>query len=127
MINCYLDNFKKTHLHFQPLHGDAPDPGMLVERANIAAYWPDGRNNGTGPQMRHLGYRNAQKKLILPTKANLLDWLPGDIVHNDKLYLPHDMPLGKYQLEIAIVSSVSFVFKQKQRLPETGNLCNNCL
>jgi hypothetical protein len=57
LINTYLDNFKSTHLIFQPLNGDAPDPGVLVNNTNIAAYWPDGRNNGTGPHMRHLGWR----------------------------------------------------------------------
>ena len=57
LINAYLDNFKKTHLIFQPLNGDAPDPGVLVKGLPIAAYWPDGRDNGTGPQMRHLGWR----------------------------------------------------------------------
>jgi hypothetical protein len=57
LINCYLDNFKKTHLTFQPLNGDAPDPGKLVDGLPIAASWPGGRINGTGPQMRFLGYR----------------------------------------------------------------------
>ena len=57
LINAYLDNFKKTHLIFQPLNGDAPDPGVLVKGLPIAAYWPDGRNNGSGQQMRHLGWR----------------------------------------------------------------------
>ncbi len=57
LINAYLDNFKKTWLIFQPLNGDAPDPGILVRGTNIAAYWPDGRNNGTGPNMRNLGWR----------------------------------------------------------------------
>ncbi len=57
LINCYLDNFKKTPLTFQPVNGDAPDPGILVKGTPIAASWPDGRNNGTGPQIRYLGYR----------------------------------------------------------------------
>lgn len=57
LINAYLDNFKKTVLTFQPLNGDAPDPGVLVKGTNIAAFWPDGSNNGTGKQMRNLGYR----------------------------------------------------------------------
>ncbi len=57
LINAYLDSFKKTHLIFQPLNGDAPYPEMLVRGTNIAAYWPDGTNNGVGPRMRHLGWR----------------------------------------------------------------------
>ena len=255
LINAYLDNFQKTPLHYQPLNGDAPDPGVLVKGTNIAAYWPDGSNNGEGPQMRHVGYRldclgdvrigrpnerdfchmrdyypkdiilsgmseawkkapismeicgtflswkerrqfdeetvewvfnealkwhissfnaksspvpeewmplvnkwlnkmgyrfvvrkfeypsvvhrqaplrietrwenigvapvyreyifavrlrNAQKTIVLPTSAKLTQWLPGDILHNENLYVPFDAPLGKYQLEVAIVSPVSF-------------------
>jgi hypothetical protein len=255
-INAYLDNFKKTQLHFQPLNGDAPDPGVLVKGTNIDAHWPDGRNNGEGPQMRYIGYRldclgdvttptrtdrthwshmtdvyhkdiilsgmseawkkahvtmeicwtflhwlqvfkfdeevvewifneglkwhlssfnaksspvpevwsplvdkwlnkmgyrfvvrrveypsfvarqaplplqtrwenigvapiykeylfavrlrNEQKTIILPTSAKLTEWLPGDILHHENLFIPHDAPLGKYRMEVAIVSPVSF-------------------
>ena len=57
LINVYLDNFKKTHLIFQPLNGDSKHPEMMVRGTNVAAYWPDGTNNGVGPQMRHLGWR----------------------------------------------------------------------
>jgi hypothetical protein len=57
LIRSYLDNFKKTPLIFQPLNGDAPDPGVLVESLPIAARWPDGRDNGQGPEMRHVGWR----------------------------------------------------------------------
>ena len=57
LVRCYLDHFKKTPLIFQPLNGDAPDPGVLVEGLPIAASWPDGRHNGQGPQMRNVGWR----------------------------------------------------------------------
>lgn len=254
LINSYLNHFKKTQLIFQPLNGDAPDPGMLVKGTPVAAYWPDGRNNGSGPPMRHLGYRmdclgdmttelwpaqklshmldiypreiirsgmsdawkkapvateicwtfkhwleklkydektveyifsqalkwhvssfnakssevpevwrplvdkwlnkmgyrfvlrtfeypsfvkpdgklnvsfllenigvapiytneklavrlkNANRTLLILTDANLRNWLPGDIVHDDSLSLPRDLPAGVYHLEIAIVSPLS--------------------
>ena len=259
LINSYLDNFKKTPLHFQPLNGDAPDPGTLVNGTNIAASWSDGRNNGAGPQMRYVGYRldclgdvstptrtdragrdawshmtdayhkdiilsgmtdawkkapvtmeicwtflhwlqvfkydeqvvewifneglkwhlssfnaksspvpeewsplvdkwlnkmgyrfvvrrveypsyvtrqaplplltrwenigvapiykeylfavrlhNDQHTIVLPTSAKLTEWLPGDILHHENLYIPHDAPLGTYKMEVAIVSPASF-------------------
>jgi hypothetical protein len=57
LIRVFLDNFKKTLLIFQPLNGDAPDPGILVDGLPISASWPDGTNNGTGPAMRDLGWR----------------------------------------------------------------------
>jgi len=253
LINVYLDNFKKTFLSFQPLNGDAPDAGILVKGTKIAANWPDGSNNGTGPQMRNLGWRmdclgdmgfwpawhwnhmtdvypldivksgmseawkkapvtmeicgtflrwlekekynkdtveyifgqalkwhissfnaksssvpevysplvnewlnkmgyrfvlrrftypsavkiqgqlpltswwenkgvapiyrdykfavrlrNQARTVILSTSAYLPNWLPGDIVHDEILYLPHDMPTGSYKIEVAIVSPASY-------------------
>lgn len=57
LVRAYLDNFKKTPLIFQPLNGDAPDPAVDVEGLPIAASWPGGRNNGQGPNMRHVGWR----------------------------------------------------------------------
>jgi hypothetical protein len=57
LVECYLDHFKKTPLIFQPLNGDAPDPGVLVKGLPIAANWPDGRENGQGSGMRHVGWR----------------------------------------------------------------------
>lgn len=255
LVYAYLDHFKKTHLIFQPLNGDAPDPGVLVRGLPIAAYWPDGRNNGVGLEMRHLGWRidclgdlgfglwpgganhmtdiypediirsgmseawkkapiameicgtfsswkekhkydekdvryiieqglkwhmstfnakssplpeewkplvddwlkkmgyrfvlrkltfpdrvkphgsiafstwwenkgvapiykdykfafrlrNAEATQVMVTDANLLTWLPGDIVYDDKVFLPLDIPEGKYELEIAIVSPSTFI------------------
>ncbi len=258
LIYAYLDHFKKTHLIFQPLNGDAPDPGLLVRGLPIAAFWPDGRNNGTGPGMRHLGWRldclgdmdfwpewgwnhmtdvypqdivrsgmseawkkapvtleicgtflrwierqkytednvkyifdqalkwhvssfnakssavpekyqplvdewlkkmgyryvlrkftfpaivqphgslafttwwenkgvapvyrdyrfalrliNQEKTEVLVTDANLLTWLPGDIVYDDKVFLPHDMPEGTYELELAIIAPATYEPKVK--------------
>lgn len=258
LINSYLDNFKKTYLTFQPLNGDAPDAGVLVKNTNISAYWPDGSNNGTGPQMRHLGWRldclgdmgfwpdwgmnhmtdiyprdilksgmseawkkapitmeicgtflrwlekekynqetveyifdqalkwhissfnakssavpeiwsplvdewlnkmgyrfvlrrftypaivkaqgrlpitswwenkgvaplyknyrlairlkNEKTSVIMSTCAYLPDWLPGDIVYDEVLYVPYDMPAGTYQLELAIVSPVTYETRVK--------------
>ncbi len=269
LINAYIDNFKKTTLIFQPLNGDAPDPGVLVKGTDIAAYWPDGRNNGTGipaywldgskngvgKQMRNLGWRldclgdmrpggwnhmtdvypqdiiksgmseawkkapvtleicgtfsswlqkgkysrdtvkyifeqglnwhmssfnakssevpkewkslvdewlkkmgyrfvlrkftypssvkvhgqlpitswwqnkgvapiyrdykfsvrlkNNKKTIVLNTDAHIRNWLPGDIVYDQNLYIPHNTPPGVYQIEIAIVSPDSFEPKVK--------------
>jgi len=263
LIYAYLDHFKKTHLIFQPLNGDAPDPGILVRGVPIAAFWPDGRNNGTGPNMRHLGWRldclgdmdfwpewgwnhmtdvypqdivrsgmgeawkkapatleicgtfrrwmerqkytednvkyifdqalkwhissfnaksspvpekwqplvdewlkkmgyryvlrkftypesvqphgsiafttwwenkgvapvyknyrfalrlkNQEKAQVLVTDANLLTWLPGDIVYDGKVFLPHDFPEGTYELELAIIAPATHEPKVKLAISE---------
>ena len=57
--------------------------------------------------------RNAQKTILLPTDANIRKWMPGDIVCDETLFIPYDAPLGKYQLEIAIVAPVSYESRVK--------------
>jgi hypothetical protein len=57
LLNAYLEGFGRTSLLFQPLNGDAPDPAFLLEGLPIAATWPDGTDNGSGPGLRHLGWR----------------------------------------------------------------------
>ncbi|OGG06387.1 MAG: hypothetical protein A3F83_12485 [Candidatus Glassbacteria bacterium RIFCSPLOWO2_12_FULL_58_11] len=57
LLRSYLDSFKKTDLIFQPLNGDAPDPGVLVEGLPIATSFADGRADYSGPDIRYLGWR----------------------------------------------------------------------
>jgi len=52
--------------------------------------------------------RNAQKTMVLPLSADIREWLPGNIVCDENLYIPFDAPTGKYKLEVGIVSPVSF-------------------
>ena len=65
--------------------------------------------------------KNSQRTLILPTNASLQTWLPGDIVHDETLFVPLDIPVGKYQIEIAIVSPVSFEPRIKLAISEVNN------
>jgi hypothetical protein len=57
LLDAYLQGFRRTRLLLQPMNGDAPDPAFLVEGLPIAASWPEGRTNGEGPGIRHLGWR----------------------------------------------------------------------
>lgn len=56
LIDTYLDAFSNTHLLYQPLNGDAPDPGEITRGTRIAASWPDGTRN-EHPRLRHVGIR----------------------------------------------------------------------
>jgi len=86
LLAAYLEGFKKTQLIFQPLNGDAPDPGVLVKGVPIAASWPDGSDNGSGPEMRHVGWRIDclgdmgfwQERI--PNWSHMLDVYPQDII-----------------------------------------------
>jgi hypothetical protein len=86
LINCYLDNFKKTHMLFQPINGDAPDPAVDVKGTRIFASWPDGKTNDTGNDIRYLGYRidclGDMTTELWPEKkwCHMTDIYPKDIV-----------------------------------------------
>jgi hypothetical protein len=43
---------------------------------------------------------------ILPTEANTREWLPGDIVYEDAVFLPPDLKPGVYDLEIGILDPI---------------------
>ena len=48
---------------------------------------------------------------ILPTDANITGWLPGDIVYDDEVFIPLNIPSGKFDLQIGIVDCQSHVPK----------------
>lgn len=88
LLGAYLEGFKRSRLLLQPLNGDAPDPAFLVEGLPIAASWPDGRTNGSGPQMRHLGWRFdclgdlGFWKDRVPDWAHMFDVYPQQIIES---------------------------------------------
>jgi hypothetical protein len=52
--------------------------------------------------------KNSECTRVLTACAYLPDWLPGDIVCDEALYIPFDTPTGSYNIDIAIVSPVSY-------------------
>lgn len=75
----------------------------------MTSWW---ENKGVAPIYRDYKFairlKNEKKTKVIATGADIRTWLPGDIVHEEKLYIPHDMPTGEYQMEIAIVDPVAF-------------------
>jgi hypothetical protein len=41
---------------------------------------------------------------VLLTDADIRDWLPGDIIYDGAVFVPLDMPEGKYKIGIAILN-----------------------
>lgn len=40
---------------------------------------------------------------ILPTDADITSWLPGDNIHDGQVFIPNDVPIGKYDLQVGIL------------------------
>lgn len=47
-------------------------------------------------------HKDGYQKVFI-TAADIREWLPGDNLYNDAVYIPSDVPVGDYEIEIAIV------------------------
>jgi len=74
----------------------------------FTSWW---ENKGVAPIYREytLAIRLKGEKVsrILPTDANITLWLPGDIIYDNAVFVPLDMPSGEYNLQIGIVDCQS--------------------
>jgi hypothetical protein len=75
----------------------------------ITTWW---ENKGVAPIYKNyklaIRLKSSKRTEVIVTSADLRTWLPGDIVFEEKLYIPHDMPPGEYKLEVGIVDPVAF-------------------
>ena len=73
-------------------------------RLGFTSWW---ENKGVAPIYDSyplaLRLRSDTFTTILETNADILDWMPGDTLHDDAVFLPKDIPPAIYRLEIAII------------------------
>lgn len=64
-------------------------------------------NAGVAPVYRDyilaLEMHSAGASRIIRTDARVRDWLPGDAVFEDTVYVPEDLPAGAYRLRVALL------------------------
>ena len=74
------------------------------ERLVFESWWD---NKGVAPC--YIDYplairiKNKGYSAILATAADIRNWLPGDNIYNDAVYMPADIPAGEYDIEIALL------------------------
>ena len=54
-----------------------------------------------------LRLKNTEKTELFITDANIPNWFPGDIIYDDQIFIPYNMPEGEYELQLGIVSPVT--------------------
>jgi hypothetical protein len=78
----------------------------------FTSWW---ENKGVAPIYREytlaIRLKGEKGNWILPTEANITGWLPGDIVYDDEVFIPLNIPSGKYELQIGIADCQSLVPK----------------
>jgi len=74
----------------------------------FTSWW---ENKGVAPIYREytlaIRLKGEKGSRILPTDANITLWLPGDIIYDNAVFVPLDMPSGEYNLQIGIVDCQS--------------------
>ena len=63
---------------------------------------------------------NDKNEQILITDANIKEWLPGDNILNDAVFLPLNFPIGTYNLQIGIVDRLNYNPRVKLAIEDKG-------
>lgn len=85
-------------------------PALIApnEKLNFKSWWD---NKGVAPIYKKfllaIRLTNEKRSEVLITDADVTNWLPGDNIYDDAVFVPLDMPAGIYQLQIGIVDRQS--------------------
>ncbi len=85
-------------------------PGALPPGGKLAytTWW---ENKGVAPCYRQfplaLRLKANGRTDVMVTGADIRNWLPGDVVYDDTVFLPPDVTPGEYDLQIAILDPIT--------------------
>jgi hypothetical protein len=81
-------------------------PPVLPPQGKLAftSWW---ENKGVAPCYKEFPFalrlKNSNRTEVFLTDADIRNWLPGDVVYDNAVFIPADMPPGDYEVEIGIV------------------------
>jgi hypothetical protein len=83
-----------------------PETVAPLGKLAFTSWW---ENKGVAPCYRPfplaLRLRGNGRSEVLATDADIREWMPGDTVYDDGVFLPAGMPAGTYDLQIGIVDA----------------------
>jgi len=78
------------------------------EKLSFKSWW---ENKGVAPIYKNfllaIRFKSKSRKEVMITKANIKSWLPGDNIFDGSVFIPLDMPIGDYELQVGIVDRQS--------------------
>jgi len=81
-----------------------PETVAPAGKLAFTSWW---ENQGVAPCYRRyplaLRLRNDSHSEVLVTGADIRNWLPGDAVYDDAVFLPAGIPAGVYELQIGVL------------------------
>ena len=99
---------KKMGYRFVLRNFKYPERVNVNGKLNFESWW---ENKGVAPCYNRnyelaLRLKNHESYIVLTTDANIREWLPGDVVFNEAVYIPYGTIPGKYVLQLSIVDRV---------------------
>ena len=84
------------------------------EKLHFKSWWD---NKGVAPCYKRFSLAirltNETRSEVMITDADIITWLPGDIVYDNAVFVPLDMPNGEYKLQIGMIDPQSHEPKVK--------------
>ena len=99
-----------------------PDEVKINNKLSFRSWW---ENKGVAPCYKDftlaLRLKSADHMLVLPTDANIREWLPGDIVYDHSVFIPVDLPAGSYEVQVAVVDRLRYEPRVKLAIEGRGD------
>lgn len=78
------------------------------EKLPFTSWW---ENKGVAPCYHEfplvIRLKNDQSETVFATSADVRDWLPGDNLYDDAIFIPSDMKAGEYDIQLALVDPIT--------------------
>ena len=101
LVNDWL---KKMGYRFVLRSFTYPKSVAKNEKLSFETWW---ENAGVAPCYKKFGLAirltNSQYTKFFFTDADITEWLPGDNIYDNSIFIPSDMPIGNYDIQIGIV------------------------
>ncbi len=86
-----------------------PEMVKANQRLNFTSWWD---NKGVSPCYKDyplaLRLMNGEDTRVLITGADIREWLPGDNLYDDAVFIPPDISSGDYDLQIGIIDPLTY-------------------
>ena len=88
-----------------------------LDRGGKLAFTTWWENKGVAPCYREfplaLRLKSGSRSAVLETDADIRTWLPGDVIYDNAVFLPADLPPGDYELSVALLDPLERAPKVK--------------
>lgn len=78
------------------------------EKLSFKSWW---ENKGVAPCYKNfllaIRLKSKDRTEVMITHADINSWLPGDNIYDSDVFIPLDMPVGEYELQVGIVDRQS--------------------